>query len=258
MPTASESTTRPELVGTFGMVASTHWLASAGLSVLEKGGNAFDAAVAAGLVLQVVEPHMSGPGGEVPIIGFDARRGRTFVVDGQGPAPRTATPGAARSSPKSPPSSTFPRGPCGTTSRPASSRPARATAAKPCTSPKNAAGSDPDAGSYGDLDPGSSGITGGNPAVQGGEEAGKLGDVRPPQGMRWQRGEPSGAVRPGYEPRTSAERLTPNVEDATSGERRYRESQAVPLPALCYSSHGQPFCRNPRPSGRGGCQTMSR
>ena len=95
MPGASEFTTRPELAGTFGMVASTHWLASAaGLSVLEKGGNAFDAAVAAGLVLQVVEPHLCGPGGEVPIIGFDVRRGRTFVVDGQGPAPRTATPGA--------------------------------------------------------------------------------------------------------------------------------------------------------------------
>lgn len=67
MPGASEFTTRPELAGTFGMVASTHWLASAaGQAVLEKGGNAFDAAAAAGLVLQVVEPHLSGPGGEVP------------------------------------------------------------------------------------------------------------------------------------------------------------------------------------------------
>jgi gamma-glutamyltranspeptidase/glutathione hydrolase len=95
MPAASEFTTRPELAGTFGMVASTHWLASAaGLAVLEKGGNAFDAAVAAGLVLQIVEPHLSGPGGEVPIIGFDARRGETFVIDGQGPAPGAATPGA--------------------------------------------------------------------------------------------------------------------------------------------------------------------
>jgi gamma-glutamyltranspeptidase / glutathione hydrolase len=77
------------------MVASTHWLGSAaGMAVLEKGGNAFDAAVAAGLVLQVVEPHLNGPGGEVPVIGFDAARGEVFVLDGQGPAPEAATPEA--------------------------------------------------------------------------------------------------------------------------------------------------------------------
>jgi len=88
----SSFTTRPELIGTFGMVASTHWLASAaGMSVLEQGGNAFDAAVAAGLVLQVVEPHLNGPGGEVPVIGFDAARREAFVLDGQGPAPAAAT-----------------------------------------------------------------------------------------------------------------------------------------------------------------------
>jgi gamma-glutamyltranspeptidase / glutathione hydrolase len=85
-------TTRPELAGTFGMVASTHWLASAaGMAVLEKGGNAFDAAVATGFVLQVVEPHLNGPGGEVPVIGFDATAGQSFVLDGQGPAPAAAT-----------------------------------------------------------------------------------------------------------------------------------------------------------------------
>ena len=86
-------TTRPELAGTFGAVASTHWLASAaGMAVLEQGGNAFDAAVAAGLVLQVVEPHMNGLGGEVPVIGFSAAEGQPFVLDGQGPAPAAATP----------------------------------------------------------------------------------------------------------------------------------------------------------------------
>jgi gamma-glutamyltranspeptidase / glutathione hydrolase len=95
MPQGSTFTTRPQLAGTFGMVASTHWLASAaGMAVLEKGGNAFDAAVAAGLVLQVVEPHLNGPGGEVPVIGYDAGRGEVFVLDGQGPAPQAATPAA--------------------------------------------------------------------------------------------------------------------------------------------------------------------
>ena len=89
MPGPSEFTTRPELAGTYGMVASTHWLASsAGQAVLERGGNAFDAAVAAGLVLQVVEPHLNGPGGEVPIIGFDTRQGEPFVISGQGPRRR--------------------------------------------------------------------------------------------------------------------------------------------------------------------------
>jgi len=92
-----EFTTRPELAGTFGMVASTHWLASAsGLAVLERGGNAFDAAVAAALVLQVTEPHLNGPGGEVPVIAHHAGRGETFVLCGQGTAPAAATPRAFR------------------------------------------------------------------------------------------------------------------------------------------------------------------
>src|SRR4249920_1835675 len=87
-----EFTTRPELAGTFGMVASTHWLASGtGMSVLERGGNAFDAAVAAGLVLQVVEPHLNGPGGDVPAIIHSAERDEVLVVCGQGPAPAAAT-----------------------------------------------------------------------------------------------------------------------------------------------------------------------
>jgi gamma-glutamyltranspeptidase / glutathione hydrolase len=94
MTASPQFTTRPELAGTFGMVASTHWLASAaGMAVLEQGGNAFDAAVAAGLVLQVVEPHLNGPAGEVPVIGFSAADGAPFVLDGQGPAPAAATLG---------------------------------------------------------------------------------------------------------------------------------------------------------------------
>ena len=85
-------TTRPEIEGTFGVVTSTHWLATAvGMSILEKGGNAFDAGVATAFVLQVVEPHLNGPGGDVPVILHDVKRGRTEVICGQGVAPARAT-----------------------------------------------------------------------------------------------------------------------------------------------------------------------
>jgi gamma-glutamyltranspeptidase/glutathione hydrolase len=85
-------TTRPEIEGTFGVVTSTHWLATAvGMAALEKGGNAFDAGVASAFVLQVVEPHLNGPAGDVPIIVHDVKRGRTEVICGQGTAPARAT-----------------------------------------------------------------------------------------------------------------------------------------------------------------------
>ncbi|HEU0146307.1 MAG TPA: gamma-glutamyltransferase, partial [Bradyrhizobium sp.] len=85
-------TTRPEIEGTFGVVTSTHWIATAvGMAALEKGGNAFDAGVASAFVLQVVEPHLNGPAGDVPIIVHDVKRGRTEVICGQGTAPARAT-----------------------------------------------------------------------------------------------------------------------------------------------------------------------
>lgn len=85
-------TTRPEIEGTFGVVASTHWIATAvGMATLEKGGNAFDAAAATAFTLQVVEPHLNGPGGDVPIITYDVARGKPEVICGQGPAPMAAT-----------------------------------------------------------------------------------------------------------------------------------------------------------------------
>jgi gamma-glutamyltranspeptidase / glutathione hydrolase len=85
-------TTRPELIGTFGAVTSTHWLATgSGMAMLERGGNAFDAGIASAFVLQVVEPHLVGPGGDVPIVFHSARTGRTEVLCGQGPAPAGAT-----------------------------------------------------------------------------------------------------------------------------------------------------------------------
>ena len=85
-------TTRPTLQGTFGMVSSTHWLASqAAMGILERGGNAFDAAVTAGFVLHVVEPHLNGPAGEVPAIVATAADPAPKVLCGQGPAPAGAT-----------------------------------------------------------------------------------------------------------------------------------------------------------------------
>lgn len=88
----SEFTTRPEILGTVGVVTSTHWIASAvGMSLLEKGGNAFDAAVATGFVLQVLEPHLNGPGGDMPAVIYSAARKKVEVICAQGPAPQGAT-----------------------------------------------------------------------------------------------------------------------------------------------------------------------
>lgn len=86
-------TTRPTLTGTFGMAASTHWLATAtAQAVLERGGNAFDAVVAGGFVLHVAEPHLNGPGGDlVGIFATAEEPGRPVVLMGQGPAPAGAT-----------------------------------------------------------------------------------------------------------------------------------------------------------------------
>jgi len=85
-------TTRPELSGTFGMAASTHWLASSvGMKMLEDGGNAFDAAVAMGFVLNVVEPHLNGPLGDMPALIWPAGAAAPSVICGQGVAPAAAT-----------------------------------------------------------------------------------------------------------------------------------------------------------------------
>lgn len=85
-------TTRPEITGTFGVATSTHWIASTvGMKILEQGGNAFDAAAAMGFVLNVVEPHLNGPLGDMPLMirtaGADAPR----MICGQGTTPAGAT-----------------------------------------------------------------------------------------------------------------------------------------------------------------------
>jgi gamma-glutamyltranspeptidase/glutathione hydrolase len=94
--TTDSFTTRPTLRGSFGMAASTHWLASSSaMAVLERGGNAFDAAVAAGFVLQIVEPHLNGPGGD--LVGIVAPAGQTpRILAGLAAAPRGASAASYR------------------------------------------------------------------------------------------------------------------------------------------------------------------
>src|SRR4029453_14362767 len=72
--------------------SSTPGLAwGAGMAVLEQGGTAFDAAVAAGFTLQVVEPHLNGPGGDLPAVFWSAERGEPLVLCAQGVSPAAAT-----------------------------------------------------------------------------------------------------------------------------------------------------------------------
>src|SRR5258707_12314902 len=76
-------TTRPEIEGTFGVVATTHWIATAvGMSMLEKGGNAFDAAVACAFTLHVVEPHLNGPAGDVPGVMYEVGQKTPLLICG--------------------------------------------------------------------------------------------------------------------------------------------------------------------------------
>jgi gamma-glutamyltranspeptidase / glutathione hydrolase len=91
--TAERETTRPVVAGTQGVVVSGHPLVSmAGMRMLLAGGNAFDAAVAAGFAAAVVEPTASYTlCGECVALVHDARRGETQALSGQGTAPALAT-----------------------------------------------------------------------------------------------------------------------------------------------------------------------
>jgi gamma-glutamyltranspeptidase/glutathione hydrolase len=85
-------TTRPQLEGSHGFAASTHWLATAAAqAMLERDGNAFDAVVAGGFVLHIVEPHLNGPGGDLVGLFQTADAQTPTVLMGQGPAPARAT-----------------------------------------------------------------------------------------------------------------------------------------------------------------------
>src|SRR5271156_5157845 len=84
---------RPLAIGRRGAVAANHPLAAqAGLMALRAGGNAVDAAVATAMTLSVVEPMMSGLGGDGFYQVYEQSTGRAVVFNGTGPAPRAATP----------------------------------------------------------------------------------------------------------------------------------------------------------------------
>jgi len=95
---ADRATTRPVVSGTQGVVSAGHPLVSmAGMRMLMSGGNAFDAAAAAGFAAAVVEPTASYTlCGECVAVLHDARRRESLVVSGQGTAPALATIGFFR------------------------------------------------------------------------------------------------------------------------------------------------------------------
>ena len=83
---------KPVAHGSMGAVSCNNIYATrAGLEILNKGGNAFDAAVAVSLTLSVVEPHHSGIGGGCFSLLYDAKTGKTEGIDGRGIAPVAAT-----------------------------------------------------------------------------------------------------------------------------------------------------------------------
>jgi len=88
-----EMTMRPEIVGQHGIVAGgRHYSVHAGVGILEQGGNAIDAGVATVFAASVVEISHFGFGGEAPTMIYDSKTRQVYVINGQGPAPKAATP----------------------------------------------------------------------------------------------------------------------------------------------------------------------
>jgi gamma-glutamyltranspeptidase len=83
---------RPVIMGRNGMVASGHYLASlTGARILQEGGNAIDAALAASLVLSVVAPETSGPGGDIFVLVSMKKTGKVEALNASGPAAKLST-----------------------------------------------------------------------------------------------------------------------------------------------------------------------
>jgi gamma-glutamyltranspeptidase / glutathione hydrolase len=83
---------RPTIMGTYGMVATEHYLSALiGVEILKRGGNAVDAAVAAIFAEGVLNPHMHTIGGEVPMLIYMADSGQVSAINGNTAAPQRAT-----------------------------------------------------------------------------------------------------------------------------------------------------------------------
>jgi gamma-glutamyltranspeptidase/glutathione hydrolase len=92
-PAPRTDTLRPEILGTRGIVAAgRHYSVSAGIRIMQQGGNAVDAGVASVLAASICEISHFGFGGEAPTMIYDAKTKEIIVINGQGPAPRSATP----------------------------------------------------------------------------------------------------------------------------------------------------------------------
>ena len=92
MEVSAPKARRPNVAGLRHVVAAGHYLAAhAGFTVLEAGGNAIDAGVAAGLATNVVESHMTGIAGIAPVLIYLKETGEVVSIDGVGTAPKGAS-----------------------------------------------------------------------------------------------------------------------------------------------------------------------
>src|SRR5205085_10932825 len=92
-PAPHADTMKPEVLGTHGIVAAgRHYSVAAGVRILQQGGNAVDAGAATVLAAAVGEISHFGFGGESPAMIYDAKAQEIVVINGQGPAPKAATP----------------------------------------------------------------------------------------------------------------------------------------------------------------------
>src|ERR1700723_3996901 len=84
---------RSMVISPYGIVATSQVLASqAGAEILARGGSAVDAAIAANATLGVTEPMMTGMGGDLFVMYWDAKTGKLTGLNASGPAPRALSP----------------------------------------------------------------------------------------------------------------------------------------------------------------------